>query len=253
MKNGLRQIRRLLGRAAAPIFKIEAIRGYAMHTIAATTFDVRNYAENYPALKAKHLDNAKLFANRQDLISAMSFLRDGVIAEIGVADGYFSDFLLSELRPRKFVAFDIFTMHEFTNSWAGRTHMFGNMTQLEHYRAKFADRGPQVVIEIGMSQQNLAKYPDKSFDLIYVDGDHSYAGVKEDANLAKTKIADNGVVVFNDYIVYDYAHGKPYGVVRAVNELLINEDWRVCGFAFSPDMFCDIAVCKQGGPNLDVR
>src|ERR1700738_813492 len=110
------------------------------------------------------MDNPRLFANRQDLISAMSFLKDGVIAEIGVADGFFSEFLLSELRPRKFVAFDLFTLHEFTTSWAGRTDMFGNMTQLEHYRRKFADRGPQVVIEVGMSQQNLAKYPDKSFD-----------------------------------------------------------------------------------------
>jgi hypothetical protein len=250
MKSGLRQIRRLVGRVAAPVFKVEAIREYAMRTISATTFDIQNYAEDHPALKAKHLDNPRLFANRQDLISAMSFLKDGVIAEIGVADGFFSEFLLSELRPRKFVAFDLFTLHEFTTSWAGRTDMFGNMTQLEHYRRKFADRGPQVVIEVGMSQQNLAKYPDKSFDLIYIDGAHSYAGVKEDANLAKAKIADNGVVVFNDYIIYDYAYGLRYGVVRAVNELLINEDWRVCGFALSPDMFCDIAVCKPCGPSL---
>ena len=99
----------------------------------------------------------------------------------------FSEFLLSQLRPSKFVAFDLFTMHEFTTSWAGRTNMFGNMTQLEHYRRKFADRGSQVVIEAGMSQQNLAKYPDKSFNLIYIDGDHSYASVKQDTDLAKIK------------------------------------------------------------------
>jgi len=180
----------------------------------------------------------------------MSFLKGGVIAEIGVADGCFSDFLLSELRPRKFVAFDIFTMHEFTTSWAGRTNMFSNMTQLEYYRRKFADRGPQLVIEVGRSQENLDKYPDKSFDLIYIDGDHSYAGVKADANLAKAKIADNGIIVFNDYIIYDYAYGTFYGVVRAVNELLMNEDWQVCGFALAPHMYCDIALRKPGGPAI---
>jgi hypothetical protein len=119
MKSGLKQIRRLVGRAAAVLFKVEAIRRYAMRTIAATTFDVQNYSENYPALKAKHLDNARLFANRQDLISSMTFLKGGVIAEIGVADGCFSEFLLSELQPKRFVAFYIFTMHEFTTSWAG--------------------------------------------------------------------------------------------------------------------------------------
>ena len=181
MKNGLWHIRHLVGRAVAPVFKVEAIREYAMRTIAAT----QNYYENYPALKANHLDNPRMFANRQDLISAMGFLKGGVIAEIGVADGSFSEFLLSELRPRKFVAFDIFTMHEFITNFAGRTDIFGNMTQLEHYRRKFADRGTQVMIEVGMSQLNLAKYPDKSFDLIYIDGDHSYASVKGDANLAR--------------------------------------------------------------------
>jgi hypothetical protein len=163
-----------------------------------------------------------LFAHREDLISSFSFLEGGVIAEIGVADGYFSEFLLSQLKPEKFVAFDIFTMYEFTTDFAGRTDVFNNMTQLEHYRRKFADRGYQVVIEVGMSQQNLAKYPDKSFDLIYIDGDHSYASVKQDTNISKAKLADNGIIIFNDYIMYDYVNGMTYGVVRSVNELVIN-------------------------------
>jgi hypothetical protein len=243
MKNVAKQILHLMGRATAPVFKIEAIRRYAMNTIAANTF--KNYSENCPTLNSTHLNGAKLVGTREDLISDMSFLKGGVIAEIGVADGFFSDFLLSELQPRKFVAFDIFTMHEFSTSFAGRTNVFSNMTQLEHYRRKFADRGPQVVIEVGKSQQNLAKYPDKSFDLIYIDGDHSYAGVNADANLAKAKITDKGVVVFNDYIIYDYIFGEFYGVVRAVNELLTNEDWRVYGFALASHMYCDIALRKR--------
>jgi predicted O-methyltransferase YrrM len=201
-------------------------------------------AEDYPSLEAKHLDNPRLFASREDLISSLGFSEGGTIAEVGVADGYFSDFLLSQLRPSKFVAFDIFTMHKYTTSWAGRTNMFGGMTQLEHYRRKFADRGSQVIIEVGMSQRNLAKYPDNSFDLIYIDGDHSYAGVRQDTNLAKIKIADNGIIVFNDYIIYDYINNTMYGVIRAVNELVINEDWRVCGFSLNWGMFCDIAVRK---------
>jgi hypothetical protein len=68
--------------------------------------------ENYPALEAKHLDNPRLFASREDLISSMQSMKGGVIAEVGVAHGVFSEYLLNELRPRKFVAFDLFTMHE---------------------------------------------------------------------------------------------------------------------------------------------
>jgi hypothetical protein len=172
MKNVLKLKRvRRVGRIVASPLKVDAIREFAMRRIVAKTASMQ--ADNCLELEAKHLDNPRLFANREDLISSLSVSEGGVIAEIGVADGCFSDFLLSQLRPRKFVAFDIFTMHHFHTSWGGRKDIFGNMTQLEHYRQKFADRGSQVVIEVGMSQQNLAKYPDKSFDLIYIDGDHS--------------------------------------------------------------------------------
>jgi hypothetical protein len=257
MKKISTQIRGVAGKAAVQLleingtslFEMNGIRELAMRKMG-VDMRVETYDENYPAIEAKHLENARLFANREGLISSMSFLDGGTIAEVGVADGCFSEFMLDTLRPKKFIAFDLFTMHEHTTSWGGRTNMFGGMTHLDHYRRKFADRGSQVVIEVGMSHQSLAKYPDRSFDLIYVDGDHSYAGVKGDANLAKAKIADNGIIVFNDYIMFDYVYGYTYGVVRAVNELLIDEDWRVCGFALSPDLFCDIAVRKPGGPSL---
>jgi len=72
MKNGLRQIRNLIGRGRSPVFKIEAIRGYADAAPCCHTFALQNYSENYPALSAKHLKGAKLFASRETY-SAMSF------------------------------------------------------------------------------------------------------------------------------------------------------------------------------------
>src|SRR5271166_1370158 len=96
------------GIALAPAFRAQAIRRYAMKRAARLSADI-----NYPHLEAKHLDSAaKLFANRKDLISSMRSVVGGVVAEVGVARGDFSEFLLNELRPKKFVAFDIFTLHE---------------------------------------------------------------------------------------------------------------------------------------------
>ena len=206
------------------------------------------WKDEYPTLEAKHLDNPRLFANREDLISALRSAEGGVIAEVGVAHGVFSEYLLNELRPRKFVAFDIFNMHEWDTYCNVRTNiLFNNMTHLDYYRRKFADRGSQVVIEVGKSNLTLAKYPDKSFDLIYVDADHSYEGVKQDVNVAKAKLADDGVIVFNDYVGFDFLEGVRYGVIRAVNELIINDDWRVCGLSLQCAMYCDIAIHKQSG------
>jgi hypothetical protein len=238
-----REILHICGQAVAPVFRVPAIRDYAMRhaVVAAGVWD-----EDYPALEPKHLDNPQLYANREDLISSMRFAEGGVIAEIGVATGEFSEYLLNQLQPKTFVAFDIFTIHE----WDTFLHiptktLLNNMTHLDYYKTKFADRGAQVVIEVGRSNLTLAKYPDKSFDLIYVDADHSYESVKQDADLAKAKLADNGAIVFNDYTYFDFLAGVRYGVVRAVNELIINDDWRVCGFALNRTMYCDIAIRKR--------
>lgn len=243
-----RGIIRICGQAAAPVFQTNAIRKYAMRRAAiAAGF----WNEDYPTLQSKHLDNPRLFANREDLISAMRSVEEGVIAEVGVAHGLFSEYLLNELRPRKFVAFDIFNMHEWDTYCNVPTNiLFNNMTHLDYYRRKFADRGSQVVTEVGKSNFNLAKYPDKSFDLIYIDSDpSSYEGVKQDADLAKMKVTDNGVIVFNCYVAFDFLGGTRYEVIRAVNELIVNDDWCVCGLSLQYYMYCNIAIHKQSAPS----
>jgi len=124
--------------------------------------------------------------------------------------------------------------------------LFDNMTQLEFHKRKFAHCGAQVVLEVGFSSEKLATYPDEFFDLIYIDADHSYEAVKQDSDLAKRKLKQGGIIVFNDYMMFDhlYAH-EPYGIVQVVNEIIVREDWRVYGFAFGSHMFCDIAIRRS--------
>ena len=233
--------------AMAPAFRIEAIRRYAMKHAAPLSIHT-----DYPRLESKHFDHARLFANREDLISSMQSVVGGVIAEVGVARGDFSVYLLNELRPRKFVAIDIFTLHEQPLVGAGlqSSKYLDNMTHLDYYKKRFAERGDQMVIEVGRSNICLSKYPDKFFDLIYVDAGHSYEDVKQDANMAGIKLADNGIIVFNDYTMFDLFLGSFYGVVQAVNELIVSGAWQVCGFALEKHLFCDIAVRKHAGPPL---
>jgi hypothetical protein len=195
-----------------------------------------------PPLARRHIaQNARLFANREDMLASMHTARHGIVAEIGVAAGDFSAFILDALAPERFVGFDIFTMHETPIIWGKpSSELFDGMTQLEFYRRRFRNL-PQVVIEQGPSQIMLATYPDASFDLIYVDGDHRYDGVKQDAQLAARKIKQDGVIIFNDYVMQDLV-GARYGVVQAVNELVTAGAWSVIGFAFQREMFCDIAI-----------
>lgn len=67
-----------------------------------------------------------------------------------------------------------------------------------------------------------------------------------DAVLAAKKIKHEGVIVFNDYTMFDHISGAAYGVVPAVNELITLGGWRVVGFALQQHMFCHIAIRRTG-------
>ena len=86
--------------------------------------------------------------------------------------------------------------------------------------------------------------PDRYFDLIYIDAGHSYADVKKDCKAATKKVKEDGILVFNDYVLWSPWEGWAYGVVQAVNELIC-DGWDVVGFALASDGYHDIAVQKR--------
>lgn len=198
---------------------------------------------NFPALNNSHIEGAKLFATRADMVVTLGVPAGGVIAELGVATGDFSEYILHALKPKKFVAIDLFDMHETPVIWGRQaSELFQNMSQLDFYRRRFSRYLDHLVTDVGPSYDVLEKYPDRSFDMIYVDAGHDYASVKRDGDVAARKIKPEGVIVFNDYVLYDPFAEGPYGVVQAVNELVTNGKWRVAGFALEKNLFCDIAI-----------
>lgn len=196
---------------------------------------------DFPLVSAKHVADARLFANRYDLIRALPLRENPVIAEIGVATGDFSEFLITELEPRQFVAFDTFELHRLKEIWGTPTRIaFRGLTHDLFYRSRMLQYSPLVKIEHGPSRERLAAYPEREFDLIYIDAGHEYPDVKTDAEQAVRLLARSGFLVFNDYIL----HGD-YGIIPAVNELLAEGGWQVFGFALHPGMFCDIALYRD--------
>jgi len=65
----------------------------------------------------------------------------------------------------------------------------------------------------GASQDVLPLLANGLFDMIYIDGDHRYSGIKHDILQAKRLIRKDGVIAGHDYDV-----GHP-DVMRAVNEI----------------------------------
>jgi hypothetical protein len=52
--------------------------------------------------------------------------------------------------------------------------------------------------------------------------------------------------VFNDYAVWSYLELQPYGVVAAVNELCLNDGWKIVYLALPNHMYCDVALRRIG-------
>jgi len=200
----------------------------------------------YPALTEKEVAGARLFADRASLIRGLSIPKSGVIAEIGVLRGDFSEFLISELAPRKFVGFDMFNAHEHASIWGiPSSEFFQGLTQQEYVQRRLTRFGDSVALERGPSQRTLPKYARREFDLVYIDAGHDYDDVKSDAHWAAQMAKDDGILVFNDYILFDHMAMAPYGIVPVVNRMLVDEGWRVVGFAFQHQLFCDIAIQRR--------
>jgi SAM-dependent methyltransferase len=218
------------------------VRRIGVETVALSAKAVYPHMD-FPTLSSQHLADARIFAARDDMLGCLGIRRNGIIAEVGVGIGWFSRQLVDMLRPARFVAIDTFQLHTLATIW-GRptTDVFGARTHREYYEGIMQDAPCTVSIDAGLSHECLAAYPDGYFDLIYLDCDHSYESVKRDCELARRKLSHDGVLVLNDYIMFDHLAGMPYGVVPAANELIVNGDWKVIGFALQQHMFCDIAL-----------
>lgn len=200
---------------------------------------------DYPEIAPESTVGAKLYANRHQMITDLGVAQGGMVAEVGVAHGEFSDFLLRELKPSHFYALDLFEMEKTPLHWGIRQEeLFHGKTHYDFYRDRFANIEAQLSLLRGRSIETLAELPDASFGLIYIDANHDYEHVSKEGAISAQKIKQDGILVFNDYVAYDPFIKCEYGVVAAVNEMLNSGHWRVVGFALQRAMFCDIAITR---------
>lgn len=158
--------------------------------------------------------------------------------------GRILEVLIAELRPAEFHAFDLFQLHQAKRLW-GRpaAEIFGERTHADYYAD--AVRDSSIVIHEGPSAETLKSLPDGHLDLAYIDAGHDYDSVLQDAQQCVRAVRPSGILVFNDYVLHDPFAGVDYGVVPVVNDLVVNQGWRVVGFALHKHLFCDIAMTRR--------
>ena len=191
------------------------------------------------------LENARVVASRTDILPLLP--KDITFAEVGVALGDFTAQVLNTCVLRQFIAIDRFDLEKYPNMWNGRVgkELRGH-THHDFYKSHFKkhiDDG-LLTMMVGDSVRCLRDLPDKSVDVFYVDANHSYKNVKSEIEVIEQKIKQTGLIIFNDYMMFDWLGNEKYGVVQAVNEFMIEKQWELVYFALHPGMFCDVAVRK---------
>ncbi len=199
------------------------------------------------ALPAPLLANARVLPDRMAILPLIP--RGGVIAEVGVALGDFSERMIEICEPERFIAIDRFDLHTRPEIWGRPTgELFGGRSHLEFYRERFAEQigNGKVTVMQGDSAAMVSRLEDASLDVVYIDADHTYESVRHDLATIKFKMKRGGWIIMNDYIMSDAEWGNvAYGVIQATNEFMIAENWEMIYFALQAAMYCDVVLRKS--------
>lgn len=179
-------------------------------------------------LTSRHIKNCKVIENRIKMLEEIP--GGGVCAEVGVLKGDFSQHILDKVNPRKLHLVDV------------------DRAAIDTVKQRFKNRIRDEVVEVHYQDSSawLLAMPDETFDWIYIDGDHSYEGVKKDLEAAHQKIKPEGLISLNDYIFFGSTDLAKYGVIEAVNEFCIMYGYELIHLALHGRMYNDVTIRRIG-------
>lgn len=166
-----------------------------------TILDIEKRGQGIVALKKKD-SKIKVYNSREDLIR--SFSSNLNVCEIGVFKGDFSKFIYNNINPANLVLIDIFEGTTHSGDKDGKCVKYADL-DLEYKNLKEYFKNHNTSIYKGKSQDVLSNFEDNYFDIIYIDGDHSYAGVFNDLKTSFLKTKVGGVICGHDYSLDFYS------------------------------------------------
>jgi hypothetical protein len=139
----------------------------------------------------------KIFDNRLEMLAQLP--KNLTIAELGVFRGEFAKQILDICQPETLVLIDNWGGQKQGSGDAdGNNYAIYNSEELyQHVLNELKDiKNIKIIREMSTV---LESFPDNHFDAIYIDADHSYAGVKTDLLNANKKVKNGGYILGHDY------------------------------------------------------
>jgi predicted O-methyltransferase YrrM len=168
------------------------------------------------ALQQKHLNNVEMVPSRAEFLQRMP--KGGTCAEVGVAEGEFSRMILDNMQPTKLVLIDL---------WSPDSKRYSKSMEIAQKQVQPEIDGGVVEIKRGWSWEMLETLDNESLDWVYIDADHEYEGVRRDLEVVGRKIKKSGIIAGHDYTRWSSQGINRWGVVEAVNEFCIDNDWEI--------------------------
>jgi hypothetical protein len=166
-------------------------------------------------LNEKNISNLKMLVSREKMLELLP--KNGIVAEIGVDKGAFSEKIFNITSPKKLHLVDI---------WDSERYPKALKRIVEELFAGEIKNG-RVEINLGLSTGVVDTFDDNYFDWIYIDTDHTYATTRLELEKYSHKIKPGGIMAGHDYIQGNWNGMARYGVIEAVYEFCIKNDWEI--------------------------
>lgn len=163
-------------------------------------------------LNSRHLHGSTLLPNREQMLELLP--QNAIVAEVGVAFGDFTDEIIKRTNPQRIHLVDL---------WGSERYKEG-LTKIKQRFDHLIQKG-EVIINQGISIKVLPTFPDKYFDWLYIDTDHSFKTTYHELLLSEGKVKDGGLILGHDYCTGNVITPVPYGVIEAVNKFCVDRDW----------------------------
>lgn len=183
--------------------------------------------------------NSKVLPSRYQVFEYLP--KNCIAAEVGVAFGGFSKYILEEMKPTSFYAIDMYD-EQLEGFWNKNIFKEQKITHYDWYEKEFKDYIDAGVLKMhkSISWDAMKAYPDNYFDYLYLDAAHDYESVKKDIEAIYPKMKKGSIIQFNDY-TYGTSNVY-YGVIPLVNKFINETDSEVLYFCFEKGGYHDLVV-----------